>query len=660
MKEQIAALSVEKVQTFLTEVIRSHVQEKQTEDATLKGIVNSSNQISKDFFESIEKQFSGVEKKVLLKCSGVYIFKCYLPGNELEDRLNELFREYYIASQGQKLLRWYCFPSEEMDDLSAVKKAKEALKQAKNWGYIIEKNQDLLFKCNQIQEQEEKTYEKQLSDEFSEDINALRPEKNAERKRFRIAVIKADLDGMGAMFQGISEYEKYQAVSKILYEQVSLDGLYKAAHKCKQKRKTGWLFPFYIAGDDIFFAVAVEDLILGIDVCSNLLYMINQKLQENNILIKLSLSIGVAITFNKEPIRYYMQMVEEQLKIAKSKKLSTQCENPAIMKICIGNLVFISGAEQNREFTQKQALPEWKEFLEDLQLLNEIRSDKGKCSELLGKTNYFYTLLEDISNEKVRENDIAYINHVLYHLLPDYFESSDKHLKEMETCLNYNLIKQLYQENELRIDKRKKQDFEKYLQLMILFSDVRFRIFKRNKQREWSQNKDNLYKYLFKQPRTYLYQKCLQEKEAELTEIFVRDASAETKPKYSCLILETTMFYRLREVESIPIEKAANMIELRNSFKENENQRADEKEKGDKKSSKRLYFEKEKFKDIANKDNWTPEFVDSLMLFYRYNELSRKTEKQNKHKGECQNEKCNKNKGKSTGKSVYRRQSKTV
>ena len=138
VKEQIAALSVEKVQTFLTEVIRSHVQEKQTEDATLKGIVNSSNQISKDFFESIEKQFSGVEKKVLLKCSGVYIFKCYLPGNELEDRLNELFREYYIASQGQKLLRWYCFPSEEMDDLSAVKKAKEALKQAKNWGYIIE------------------------------------------------------------------------------------------------------------------------------------------------------------------------------------------------------------------------------------------------------------------------------------------------------------------------------------------------------------------------------------------------------------------------------------------------------------------------------------------------------------------------------------------
>ena len=87
------------------------MQEKQTEDATLKGIVNSSNQISKDFFESIEKKFLNVEKKILLKCSGVYIFKCDLPENELENRLNELFREYYIVSQGQKLLRWYYFPS---------------------------------------------------------------------------------------------------------------------------------------------------------------------------------------------------------------------------------------------------------------------------------------------------------------------------------------------------------------------------------------------------------------------------------------------------------------------------------------------------------------------------------------------------------------------
>ena len=75
MKKHVVALSVEKLQTFMTEVIRSHVQEKQTEDATLKGIVNSSNQISKDFFESIEKKFLNVEKKILLKCYELQILK---------------------------------------------------------------------------------------------------------------------------------------------------------------------------------------------------------------------------------------------------------------------------------------------------------------------------------------------------------------------------------------------------------------------------------------------------------------------------------------------------------------------------------------------------------------------------------------------------------
>ena len=77
------------------------------------------------------------------------------------------------------------------------------------------------------------------------------------------------------------------------------------------------------------------------------------------------------------------------------------------MKISIGDLVFISVDKKKEEFSQKQPFPSWEEFLEDLRLLNEIRDDKGKCSEILGKTNYFYTLLEDISNEAVRENDVC-------------------------------------------------------------------------------------------------------------------------------------------------------------------------------------------------------------------------------------------------------------
>lgn len=389
---------------------------------------------------------------------------------------------------------------------------------------------------------------------------------------------------------------------------------------------------------------------------------INEKLQESGISIPLSLSIGVTITFNKEPIRYYMQRVEEQLKTAKSKKISGRFNVSSVMKISIGDLVFISVDKKKEEFFQKQPIPSWEEFLEDLRLLNEIRNDKGKCSEVLGKTNYFYTLLEDISNETVRENDVTYINHVLYHLLSDYLESSDKRLREMETRLNYNLIKQLYNEKDKLDAVRRKQHFEKYLRLMILFSDVRFSIFTKKGKKKWKSREEELYKLLFKKPRTYLYQKCLKEKDSGLTEIFVKEASLEKSSKkgYRYLVLETSMFYRLRNVESIPVEKAADMIELRNSFTKEEIRQANDTRIKNQKLPRRLYFDKKKFKNLADEENWTPEFVDSLMLFYRYNELVMETSKVEQEKGEHRHGKYDKNKSKGTGKSVYRRKPETV
>ena len=57
MNKYIAALSVDKVQTFLTEVIHSHTQEKESEEATLKSIINSSDQIAGKFFAVLDERF---------------------------------------------------------------------------------------------------------------------------------------------------------------------------------------------------------------------------------------------------------------------------------------------------------------------------------------------------------------------------------------------------------------------------------------------------------------------------------------------------------------------------------------------------------------------------------------------------------------------------
>uniref|UniRef100_UPI00359C9AA5 hypothetical protein n=1 Tax=Faecalicatena contorta TaxID=39482 RepID=UPI00359C9AA5 len=156
MNEQIVALSVDKIQTFLTEVIHSHAQEKQTEEATLRGIINSSYQVSRGFFEHIHNKFPEFDNYVLLKCSGVYVFRCTLSEAELESRLNTLFEDYYRESQGQKLIRWTVFSSEGLDDISAIQKAKASLKKTNNWNKIISKNRELLFTFCKVQEDEDK------------------------------------------------------------------------------------------------------------------------------------------------------------------------------------------------------------------------------------------------------------------------------------------------------------------------------------------------------------------------------------------------------------------------------------------------------------------------------------------------------------------------
>ena len=99
-------------------------------------------------------------------------------------------------------------------------------------------------------------------------VNTLRIEKEDE-SRFRIAVIKADLDRMGDMFRGIDRYEKYSRISEILNSEICLKVCTKLRNSFKPEGREGWLFPLYIAGDDIFFAVAAEDMLRGVKSADN-------------------------------------------------------------------------------------------------------------------------------------------------------------------------------------------------------------------------------------------------------------------------------------------------------------------------------------------------------------------------------------------------------
>lgn len=648
MSEQIVGVSVDKVQTFLTEVIRAHTQERQTEDATLKGIINASNQISGDFFKAVRSEFRMTEKDILLKCSGVCIFRSSLPQTQLETKLNKLFVKYYRTSQGQKILRWTYFPAAGHKSIEDIQRAKKELKKTANWNRIIEKNKELLFSfCDSEKEQREnytKARESERFPEFAVDMNALGKGKVQNENHFRIAVIKADLNGMGAMFQNINCYEKYKEISEILNTEISLKGLSRAAGECAPPDQREWLFPLYIAGDDIFFAVAIENLTGGVDVCKQLMQNVNEKIKNTG--QQLSISVGVGIAFNRQPIRYYMETVEAQLKHAKGQKIPDEIAPYARMKISIENQIFLdldSGQMQDnkKRLLKYQDFPTWNSFLQELACLSEIRESEQGYGEVLGTSNFFYTLLEDLTEEQTQNNDVRYMNHVLYHLIPKYIESSDQNLRNMELNLIYNLISCMCKrKGKITCDTAAKKRLETHLRLMLLFSDTRFNIYNsRQKKRDVRVKKDTR-RVVFGAARKALYEMCLRSKNKAMTDIFIGHKPEKNgkKEAYWTLSIEKSMFFRLRDVHSVPAEKAANIIELRNPSTEEERKKIEKKNEqriNEGKCPSRLYFNRKRFLTVCSKTGaWTSDFVDSLMLFYCYHSMFIKYPKEDRRKEE--------------------------
>ncbi len=650
--KQIVALSIDKVQSFLFETIHAHVQEKQMEAATLRNIMNSSREISVDFFRAVEEAFAELNIKELLSCSGVFIFECELSEDIIEEKLNTLFLHYYCSSQGQKQLRFVFFPAKNYDKIKAIQEAKKRLKQACCLNAVIEKNRDALFSFHPIAKPDFtlKSSVQQYS-MFAENINALfSPEEADNENSFRIAVIKADLDGMGDMFKKITDYDNYRKISETLYESISLSGLHRAAEACQPDGRAAWLFPFYIAGDDIFFAVSVSNLIKGVDVCRQIVQEVNKQLCVVPS-SRLSMSIGVEITFNRQPIRYYLDMVQKQLKNAKKKSCSDEVLKEFLQtKISMGGLRFFDidinkkketkkGLRKNS--TEKASISKaetnesiWQYFLHDLKLISHIKS-RDAYKEKVGTASFFYTLLEKITDEAIQGNKVKYINNLLYHLLPEYLDSPDTALRELELLLKTAIIRQLYQKGDkgeaIVISSATKRRLKTYLRFMLLFSDPRFNI-----SQGMSQDSDHPFrtediksvrKYLLTKPLDYLYDSVLR---SDLRDVFVkridypisRNGKITPIPCYQRLRIEKSMFFKLRDTDHVSADKAAKMIALHNSTPRADIDDANNGRLLEGKAPYHLYFDGDTFcKKAKASGTWTPDYVDSLMLFYGYNEM---------------------------------------
>lgn len=675
METYVVAVSIDKVQSFLYHTLRSSLQENQSNSGTLKSIIESSLLISNQFYRDIGLEgeggkFSCSINQTLLKCSGKCIFTTSLTEEEIIRKLDDLFQTYYLKSSGKILLKYTYFPaqSDEMDDrhkLLSIKESNHLLKQSSCLNRTIERNKDLVFDFRKEVKDgmtlEVKPAQKQYS-AFVDTINALYAEEEAENEnRFRIAVVKADLDGMGALFKSLDSYEAYQEISKLLSDHISLDYLHSKALQAQKNNPSFRMYPLYMAGDDIFFAVPVAQLIEGVYLCESILAQINQEItwinkEKRMNLQPLTMSVGVEFTFNREPIRYYYERVESQLDYAKQSPLNTtQFPSMPYMKISINHFVLYHyhlPTENASKPKQKRLICEneqnfkldndgktrWHHFV------SHVRRIQDGMDEDFAAHHFFYGLLDKIADSTIQSDKTKYSNAVLYHLIPQFLNSPNKKLRELELLILESTMKQVMvlqaprgkgkPQGKLSFNEKQRRQLEGYVRLLLLFSDPRFQILR--KEDKTPLDEKRIRSMLFNKSLQYLFDHNLRgwKHREELRNLFVvldeyipshgRKKEMEREPRkkpkvYRTLHLSSSLLYRIKKLKDI--NRIADMIAATNPQTLEEIKELESLRKEEYKAPPGLSFDREKFLSLAlKKDMWTDDYIDSLLIFYKLRE----------------------------------------
>ncbi|RAI89593.1 hypothetical protein DET54_11461 [Paenibacillus pabuli] len=682
MDRHVVAVAMDKVQSFLYDVLQSQIQQKQTNSGTLKQIMGSSRFISEQFYEDIglvgkNGQFTGQIDEELLKCSGMCVFITSLSEQEILSRMKTLFEMYYMNMSGKLLLKYVCFKLKDVSNneeyrLEAIHESKNRLRRKGCINSVIEQNQQILFQfqCSPSKA----SFEFPSSDEtrpdvFTDTINALYSEEEGNNdNRFRVAIIKADLDGMGDRFKQIKSYEVYKQVSGLLSEYISVRNLRKKAKRYKEQDSDFRLFPLYVAGDDIFFAVPTSKLLEGVNLCTDILKQINAELKKMNVnselpLQPLSMSLGIDFTFNREPIRYYYERVQNQLEHAKNQQGVSSIAGvvpSSCVKISINEYVLhrydletecvmkpqqhTSGKGKRPEDQFKEAHSDknqWHHFVAQVKRLQSAM-EKGFAAH-----HFFYGLLQKITDPNILKSQNKYSNAVLYHVIPQYLNNST--LGESELLVIESILKQLMvtkdkgrsgKESELSFKSEQQQRLERYVRLLLLFSDPRFKITQhgdsklQDRKREYKQKDSNfdvkrVRATVFNKTLRYLYEKNLGGwTKREFRDIFVQKSSYglyvnSKKPTqiqvYRTLPLSSSMLHRFKKIkENIQI---AEMIESANIRSRTEIEALEKQREQEHKAPPGLHFNREIFLRMARSSQmWNSDYVDSLIVFYQLRE----------------------------------------
>jgi len=715
MKRYVVAITLDKVQSFLYQTFKTNTVENQKEADTLQKVIQASSELSVRFPKKIEEYFEQAEYSInkedrIVWISGKVIFYVRLPEKKIQACLRELFRYYYLReighedsknnlrSKGQMRLSYTYFDLESKeiarfeqknnmqsqleDEIRAIRISTAKFKSAETMAQVIAENADTLFEFPKKNIPIEKAIRidlKLMDGIFSRNIDELKceltqytAELEDEGDFFRVAVIKADLDGVGALFQSIQNYTEYKAVSEVLTRYICEQYFYELIKVQKSRKeeekvhKYFKLLPLYVAGDDIFFITNVVHIFKAVDLLNMWLRNINTELEaykkqgkisKDTLKSKLSLSVGVDVVAHSLPLRYMYDQVEAQLENAKGYRSDS---DNIKLNISIYNQVFhvfkdtktrifdddLEKVKKEKDALIRKEIEElkkelraegkdfdnrWSKFREEIGLIQALKTDQSEGA--LG-FSYFYNLLEKSTVPQVKSNNQRYTNIILDHLMPDLKENTlNNQVKNVllnQFVLEYDPSKK-FKERKLMFNEVIYRDkFERKLRLYLLFSSERYKI------PVQAANEVELKSSLILKPSRHLYNEFLN---SEIARIFVKlshspklDENGKIEKKqgrviqtdyYQRVPIKTSMFHRLKKFyrENL-IDKSAeaifNVADGVMQLKIENKEAAKEKSANDREYDKK--FEKTEFLKLfsRNKSDWNEDVIDSLMIFYKY------------------------------------------
>ena len=627
----VIAIAVEKVQRYIFQAI----DKTQADKKTLRNIISASDNVANDILEKIETKFNlenmhtGNENKILW-ISGKVIFRSELPEEEIKTMLKELYQEMYVDYQGYIFLNYVVFSIEKMDRMNILREAESLLKSNKIKSQVIKDNSEVLFSFKELETTKQNQLLKNPKDKeqvflTNMDDLVVRDEKHeTDSSDGKIAIVKADINNLGRIMETIDNYDEYLQLSKLLSEKISLNNIRKMIEKYNgnSEKLIKKMVPFYVAGDDIFYAVRINAVFDSIKALNNMMKDINQEIkrkQNGNNKTELSIAVGVVFVNNHQPIRYYRQMVEIELSKAK-KKMKIEKALQAQVGICMAdNLFYIYkkhlGSKENDSFYR---------------FSTEIKELQNLMDEKIFTRTALHKLLINLETEKDKDKQMLYS---LYFLKPNLRTGGISNTEEnKELYFKYYWLSQLVEGKRGEGDKSERYFVpEKIndvlipkLKLILLFlKETYSNKLEESKSQQFgytyiiestenslSNQNGRIRSVMFHKPINYLLNKIGKN---AIEKLFIKKEFEGKKPLYKTVCFEPTVFYKAKRLMELgKKEQVLTMfINYNNSFNKKESEQA--------KSVHTIDFDEEEFrKRFESQKNI--QWLDRLIILFRYNE----------------------------------------